>query len=146
METILAGIQSKTGKDVAALAGLVSKSAASTRKERVGWLMRQHGLGRVAANIVAAHSEGKATGYDDQDGLLCAMYAGPNAALKPIYQRLAEIGGGLGPDFSLYQCEGQTTFKRHRQFAWVKPSAKTRVDLGLALPGCRGRVLVEAGL
>ena len=146
MSTILAGVREKTGKDVASLAGLVSRSGASTRRERVEWLMREHHLGRVAANVIASHAEDKATDYDDQEGLLAAMYAGPKAALKPIYDRLVEIGRALGPGFSLYQCAGQTTFRRNRQFAWIKPSTKTRVDLGLALPGLQpgGRLLTVA--
>lgn len=144
---ILAGVREKTGKDVAAWVEVVAKLGASTRKQRVDWLIHEHGFGRVAANVIASHAEGAATNYDDQDGLLAAMYAGPKAALKPIYERLVEIGRGLGPAFSLYQCAGQTTFRRRRQFAWIKPATKTRVDLGLALSGLQpsGRLLPVTG-
>ncbi len=125
-----------TGRDLDAWIVLVKASGAHSRAERVAWLMGQHGFGRVAATAVASRVDGDATDYEDQSGLLDAMYAGPKAPLRAIYERLVELGNALGPEFSLYQCGSQTTFKRGRQFAWIKPTTRTRVDLGLALPGC----------
>ena len=147
IDVIASRLEEQTGRNIENWVSAVRGLGLPARKEMVEWLMREHGLGRVAANLVASRAEGKAIAYDDQDELLQAMYAGPKQALLPIYERLVEIGQSLGPEFSLYQCAGQTTFKRTRQFAWIKPSTKTRMDLGLALPGFEpaGRLLPVPG-
>ena len=144
---IIAGVQAKTGRDFEAWARVVNESGPAVRKDRVAWLMQTHGLGRTAANLIADIAAGKPKDYGDQKGMLEGMYAGAKAGLRPIYERLVDLGKGLGPEFSMYQCAGQTTFRRNRQFAWVKPATKTRVDLGLALPGyvAGGRLLAVTG-
>lgn len=135
LDEILAAAEAKSGKTLKDLVADARAPKTITRAERVKWLRDEHGLGRTAANAIAARAEGKARDYHDQQGLLDAMYAGPKTGLKPIYDRLVQWGRSLGAEFRLYQCAGQTTFKRNRQFAWVKPATRTRVDLGLAIPG-----------
>ncbi len=147
MDEIVAGLKSETGRDLNSWVAVLRKMGLPSRKEQVAWLIAEHKLGRTVSNRIAAVAAGAATDYHDQEGLLEAMYAGPKAALKSIYEKLVAIGRGFGPEFSLYQCAGQTTFKRNRQFAWIKPATRTRVDLGLALPGIepQGRLLPVKG-
>jgi hypothetical protein len=136
-ETIRARLKEKSGRSVEEWVRVVRKGGPAVRKERVAWLIERHGLGRVAANIVAAEAEGAATDYSQGDKLIDAMFAGAKAGLRPVYERVAEAARGLGADVSVWPCKTQVTFKRKRQFAWVKPAAKGRVDLGLALPGTK---------
>ncbi len=59
------------------------------------------------------------------------QYAGPKAALRPIFERLRELLDGLGGDVTV---EGRATyspFVRRRQFAAVAAATRTRVDVGL---------------
>lgn len=144
---IVRRLEKSTGRGLGAWVTMVRTNGDSTRKQNVEWLIAEHGLGRVAANVIASHAEGNATDYNDQEGLLEAMYAGAKSQLRPIYDRLVEKAEALGPDFSLYQCASQTTLKRNRQFAWIKPATRTRVDLGLALPvgQASGRLLPVTG-
>jgi hypothetical protein len=132
--TIRARLKEKSGKSVEEWVLVVKKSGLAVRKERVAWLMEQHGLGRVAANIVAAEAEGAVTDYSQGDKLIETMFAGAKAGLRPIYDRVAAAARNLGADVSVCPCKTQVTFKRKRQFAWVKPAAAGRLDLGLALP------------
>ena len=67
------------------------------------------------------------------------MFSGPKAALRPIYERVVRTALALGRDVRVLPCKTQVTLQRRRQIAWVKPATRTRIDLGLALPG------VEAG-
>jgi predicted transport protein len=59
------------------------------------------------------------------------QYAGPKAALRPIYDALPAALSDLGEDVTI---EGRGTyipFVRRRQFAAIAPAARDRVDLGL---------------
>jgi hypothetical protein len=59
------------------------------------------------------------------------QYEGAKAGLRPVYDELAAMLTGLGPDV---RTEGRSTyvpFVRGRQFASVAAATRTRVDLGL---------------
>jgi predicted transport protein len=64
-----------------------------------------------------------------------AQYAGAKAALRPIYDRLAEAATALGSDVALEPRKTYVALARGRQFGLIQPSTKSRVDLGLKLPG-----------
>jgi predicted transport protein len=66
---------------------------------------------------------------------LAAQYAGPKAALRPIYDRLAALAQQLGGDVTLDPRKTYVSLARQRQFGVIQPSTRTRVDLGLKLPG-----------
>jgi predicted transport protein len=73
------------------------------------------------------------------------QYAGKEALL-PIYERLATVIGALGKDVEPGPRGTYVSYGRPKQFALVKPSTKTRVDLGLRLPGAAATErLQEAG-
>lgn len=64
---------------------------------------------------------------------LADQYKGKKAALRPIYERLVEIATGLGDDVELNVRKNYVAFNRGRQFALVKASTASRVDVGLKL-------------
>jgi predicted transport protein len=51
--------------------------------------------------------------------------------LRPIYDRILEVINALGDDISLQPRKSYVAFARRKQFALVKTSTITRVDLGL---------------
>ena len=66
--------------------------------------------------------------------LIDRQYAGPKAALRPIYDRVAEVIASF-EDVEVGPRGTYVSFGRPKQFALVQPSTKTRVDVGLRLPG-----------
>jgi predicted transport protein len=64
-----------------------------------------------------------------------AHYAGAKAALRPIYDRLTQMAQQLGPDVTLEPRKNYVALVRKRQFGLIFPSTRTRIDLGLKLPG-----------
>ena len=66
--------------------------------------------------------------------LIDRQYAGPKAALRPIYERVAEAIAEF-EDVEVGPRGTYVSFGRPKQFALVKASTKTRVDVGLRLPG-----------
>lgn len=137
LDAIAANVAKRTGKSVEGWARLTQKAGPKTRKERVEWLMGEHRLGHVATRMIADRLETAPT-YSEPDALMNALFAGPKAALRPLYDEVAAAAHSLGPDVEQVIARTQVTFRRNRQFAWVKPNTNTRLDLGLAVPGIEG--------
>lgn len=129
----MARLREQTGRGFHEWVELVRKTGLPTRKEQTAWLMGQHGLGRTAAQFVTAEAAGIGVDYANGDALLEAMYAGPKTHLRQIHDEIVRVAKSLGTDVTVYSCQGQVTLKRNRQIAWIKPSTRTRIDLGLAL-------------
>jgi hypothetical protein len=133
---IVANLPGKTGRTLEAWVALVRSHGSGSNKERIAWLKQEHGLGHVQAGIIVD----KAAKPDDHveatpEELFAAQYAGPKAALRPIYDRLARAAQALGRDVTLDPRVTSVTLLRRRQFGLIQPTTRTRVDLGLVLPG-----------
>lgn len=76
-----------------------------------------------------------------------AMYAGPKAALRPIHDRLLERGLALGADVKVCPCKTIVPLYRKHVFAQIKPTTRTRIDLGFCLRDVEptGRLLDTGG-
>jgi hypothetical protein len=136
-EAIARNLPEKTGRTYEQWVALAKKSGPKDRKELVAWLKSEHGLGTVTAKFIAADVSGKslADTYGDEGALLDGMYKDDRAALRPLYDRLAEAARKIAPDVELTVCKTYVGIRSsRRQFAMIKPTTKTRVDLGLALP------------
>jgi hypothetical protein len=74
------------------------------------------------------------------------MYAGPKAALRPLYERLLQLGRGLGKDVRVCPCKTFVPLYRKHVFGQIKPTTQTRIDLGLALGRTKTpRRLIDTG-
>jgi hypothetical protein len=135
-DAIKRNLPEKTGRTFEQWVALVRKEGLSGKREIVAWLKSKHGVGHVTAVFIAADAQGKsiADTYADSGALLDGMYAGEKAALRPLYDELTGLAQKLGKDVELTVCKTYVGIRRARQFALVKPTTKTRVDLGLALP------------
>ena len=147
-------LKEKSGRSLDEWLALVKKSGPKTEKERVEWLKQQHGLGTNSARWIAERAEGKgaemespAAYLEAAEGYVEAMFAGPKQGLRPIYDVLLELGLGLGADVSACPCQTIVPLYRNHVFAQIKPTTRTRIDLGLAL-GARkaeGRLIDTGG-
>jgi hypothetical protein len=136
----LAALREKTGRTVEEWLELVRKSGPPAARERVQWLKAQHGLGTNSAQWIAERAEGKGVGMEDPaaylraaEGWVQAMFAGPKAALRPVYEELLRVAFSLGKDVKACPCQTIVPLYRNHVFAQVKPSTRTRMDLGFAL-------------
>jgi hypothetical protein len=136
-EAIARNLPAKTGRTFEEWVSIAKKEKAGSRAELIARLKSKHKLGTVTAMFIAAEATGQSVvaEYADEGALLDGMYAGEKAALRPIYDRLAQAGRKLGKDVTLPVCKTYVGMRRNRMFALVKPVTKSRVDLGLALPG-----------
>jgi hypothetical protein len=154
MQKWVAELPEKTGRSLAEWIKLVRQAGPPTEKERRDWLKTNHGLGTNTAWWIAERTEGK--GLEDGDpaaylkaaeGYVEAMFAGAKAGLRPIYDRLLKIALGLGKDVKACPCKSIVPLYRNHVFAQLKPTTRTRLDLGLALRGtpAKGRLIDTGG-
>ncbi len=127
-------LKEKTGKALDDWIAILKKSGPPTEKEQRSWLKEKHGFTTNYAQFVAARAAGHGgkEGYDP-DGLVNAMFSGPKAALRSLYEELLAFGTSLGPDVKVCPCQTIVPFYRKHVFAQLKPSTRSRIDLGLAL-------------
>ncbi len=133
MESVKANFAEATGKSLEAWmkrakAQGFDKDVKATRK----WLKEEEGLTMVQANYVLLSLFPET---EDEEELLAAQYVGAKAALRPIYDRLAEVARGFGDDVMIAPRKSQVTFARQVTFAVVRAATKDRVDLALRLSG-----------
>ena len=117
------------------------------RRGKEAWLKREHDLGGATAMFIASEAE-RPKGYraPTSKQLLDAQYSGPKVALKPIYDRLSRAVTSLGPDAVLDPRKTYVSLNRSKQFGIIQARTRTRIDLGLVLPGVKPtKRLLEAG-
>ncbi len=133
-ETQLRNIEAATGLSVAAFAAAVAERGIEGHAKILAFLKTEHGLSHGNANAVALRvREVAAGGPASSDALLEAQYAGVKAALRPVYERLADIAAGLGPDVEILVQKTGVAFRRRRQFAVAQAASANRLALGLNL-------------
>jgi hypothetical protein len=150
---VLAAMEKKTGKSYEEWVSVAKKSGLKTEEERRDWLKEKHGFGTNTAWWIAEMSFGKGRDAVEEDaylklapGYVEEMYAA-KANLRPIHDALIELGRALGADVKVCPCQTIVPFYRKFQFAQIKPTTKTRIDLGLALGDTKatGRLIDTGG-
>ena len=134
MQTVVANCEANTGRSLDQWLAMAKKARCADTKAAKAWAKTQ-GLSTVYQSAVA-ELLWPAPGGDD--ALVDAQYSGARAALRPIYDALADAARTLGDDVEIMPRESQVTFARGKTFAVVRAAARDRVDLGLKLHGEKG--------
>jgi hypothetical protein len=151
----IAELPSKTGKSLGEWIRLVKESGPATEKERREWLKTHHHLGTNSAWWISERAEGKGTEGDDPEAYLQAaekyveeMFAGAKAGLRPLYDELLKLGLKVGKDVKACPCKTIVPLYRQHVFAQIKPTTRTRIDMGFALKAttATGRLIDTGGL
>ena len=151
-QSSLAALKQKTGRTLEEWVKLVQKSGPATEKERHAWLKAEHGLGMNYAGWIAEHSAGKGddgnpeTYLKQAEEFVESMYSGAKESLRPIFNELLTLGRSLGNDVKVCPCKTIVPLYRKHVFAQIKPTARTRIDLGLALKDTKvSKRLIDTG-
>lgn len=133
-------LREKTGHSLDEWLEIIKKSGPDDEKQCRSWLKEKYKLGTNTAWWLAERAQGKGWEEDSPESYLKQaeiyveeMFAGPKAGLRPVYDALLKIGLSIGRDVKA--CPGKTIVPLYRNhvFAQLKPSTRTRLDLGLAL-------------
>jgi hypothetical protein len=134
MTAVTGSLAARTGRSLDQWLALVQASGvdpldqAAVRK----WLRAEHGVPQNSQWAIA-DAAARAAGWTRPTvaEYVDSQYAGPKAALRPIYDALAAAITGFGDDVSVEGRGGYTPFVRGRQFAAVAAATRDRVDVGL---------------
>ena len=144
-QEMIANLPEKTGKSLPEWQKLIRASKRSKHREIVKFLKEEHGVTHGYANQIALQvlrsTDAPAPG---SDGLVEAQYAGPKAALRPIYDALAELVSKFGSEVELSPKKTYVSLRRAKQFGLIQASSATRVDVGINLKGQAPTARLEA--
>ncbi len=147
IETQLRNIQTKTGKSLDELFGLIRQTGLQKHGEMRDWLKTNLSLGHGDANtlvhtytkagIAGTAPAAPAGAAAPSADVLDEIYSGPKAALRPIHDRLMAEIDAFGP-FEIAPKKGYVSLRRKKQLAMIGPATKTRVEVGLNMKGIEG--------
>lgn len=129
------GLLEKTGKSLKEWISIVKKQKLEKHGQILKYLKSEHGFTHGYANLVALKArEADAASFEEED-LLSLQYGKGKEHLKPIYEKLVDEIGKFGDDIAFVPKKKNVSVLRKKQFALIQPSTKTRMDLGLKIPG-----------
>lgn len=141
-QAIVDNLKARTGRDLEAWLEHARQAGPRDGKALTAWL-RAEGLGGTQAAVVAerAARAGSHAFFEDTpegylkaaDAYVEALFSGPKAGLRPLFEALMDLGLALGTDVRACPCKTFVPLYRNHVFAQIKPSTRTRLDLGLAL-------------
>ena len=145
-QAIVDNMPDKTGKSLDQWLTLAKKKKFESEKDCREWLKKEHKLGGTTAGLVAEVWNGRGEDLLRAENYLASasqyvedMYAAKQS-LRPIHNRLIELGRKLGTDVKICPCKTIVPLYRNHVFGEIKPTTKTRIDLGFALKSYQGKL------
>jgi effector-binding domain-containing protein len=153
LRAVITDMKAKTGRSLEEWLRFVNSKGPTGEKERRNWLKTEHGLGTNYAGWIAARSAGKEDDGENPDQYLQHaqdyvdnMFAGPKEHLREIYDEILSYAKTLGKDIRVSPCRTIVPIYRSHVIAQVKPTTRTRIDLGLALKDTKApKRLIDTG-
>jgi hypothetical protein len=132
VQKMLDNIKEDTGKTVADFVKIVQKSGLKKHGEIRNLFKNEHGMSYGHANTLAHVVREEIEGRVSESDLVDNLFA-KKADLKPIYDRILEHVEKFGDDVEISPKKTYVSLRGKKQFALLKPSTKTRFDVGLIL-------------
>jgi len=131
LQTMIDNMPEKTGKSLEEWKKLLKAKSFEKHTEAVKFLKTDFGVTHGFANTIVTLSRDNSESPED---LVKIQYTGKEN-LFPIYEALIKLLTEFGSDITITPKKASVSIIRKRQFALIKPATKTRIDLGLKLPG-----------
>jgi len=154
VENWIETLKVKTGRSLDEWLKFIKKEGPKVETACRDWLKTTFELGANTAWWLAERAAGKGNDEDTPAGYLKAapryvdeMFAGPRAALRPLYDKLLALGLGIGKEAKACPCKTMVPLYRNHVFAQIKPATNKRIDMGFALGAmkARGRLIDTGG-
>ena len=140
MQDWVAALPKKTGKSLDEWVALLKKEGPQEEKSQREWLKQNHQFGTNGAWWITDYAKGQSAWEGDPasyliaaDGYVEAMFSGAKSGLRPLYDKLLDVAFAIAPDVKVCPCKTIIPLYRNHVFAQIKPTTKTRIDLGFAL-------------
>jgi len=132
-QSMLENLPARTGKSLADWLGVLGGSGLEKHGQLVAHLKTEHGVTHGFANLIVTEFRNRGAGSGDDP--VAAQYSGAKEGLRPMYDAVIAEVGKFGRDVEIAPKKSYVSLRRRRQFGLVQPSTRTRVDVGLNLPG-----------
>ena len=132
MTAMSKNIVEKTGYDMNYWLKIAKDSGETKYMAIIKYLKNNHGMTHGYANFIVIKLRGGDTPEKTDDQIFEDQYA-KKLDLKPIYYHIEKIILKFGKDITKRVCKGYVAFRTTKQFAILKPSTKTRIDVGFML-------------
>lgn len=151
MEAIIRNLKARSGRTLDEWIQLLKSDGPKEEKQQRQWLKNEYDLGMSTVGIIVDRAAGR--GHMNSDEYLKrapeyvdAMFSGPAADLRPIYNSVVAEARKLGKDVRICPAQTIVPLYRNHVFAQIKPATQTRIDLGLALGDLKApKRLVDTG-
>ena len=134
--SMIANLKEKTGKTLPQWMKITKTSKLEKHGQILKMLKTEHGITHGFANLIAhetlAAAKSNAKSKSDSDPV-AIQYSGAKQELRPIYDAVIEAVQKFGDDVEVAPKKSYVSLRRHKQFAIIQPSTKTRVDVGINL-------------
>jgi hypothetical protein len=151
----IATLKERSGKTLEQWIALAKKEGPKDEKNLRDWFKKEHGFGTNNAWWLAERTFGKGNEEDTPEGYMKAaegyvrdMFDGSKSGLKPLYEALLIEVAAIADDVKACPCKTIVPLYRNHVFAQIKPTTRTRIDLGFALGKFNGKIpgrLVDTG-
>jgi hypothetical protein len=146
LQTMINNMPEKTGKSLEEWFSVLAASDLEKHGELMKVLKGEHGVTHGFANtIVSLFRDKQDGGPAPEADLVTVQYDGAKANLRPVYDHILAVVGKFGTDVEIAPKKSYVSLRRKKQFAIVKASTRTRVDLGLNLKGIEPTDRLEGG-
>lgn len=129
LKKMIDNMPEKTGKSLEEWFAVLEKQSFEKHSQAVNFLKKEHSVTHGFANTIVTLSKKENSTDDD---LVENQYKGKES-LFPIYKDLIEVVKGMGDDVTIAPKKTSVSIIRKRQFVLIKPTTKTRIDLGFKL-------------
>jgi len=123
-------LKEKTGRNLDEWKAHLNGRGFEKHGEFMAYLKNDCGVSHGYANFIAHKARESDASSNSPDDLIEEQYQGKES-LRPIFEKLKAMILGLADDIEMAPKKTSISFRCKRQFALVKPSTKTRIDLGL---------------
>ncbi len=127
LQTMINNMPEKTGKSLEQWKVILKEKSFAKHGEALNFLKKEFGVSHGFANTIVKLSQ---DAQEHPEDLLSAQYKGKESLL-PIYKALVSMMTKFGEEVKVSPKKTSVSIIRKRQFALIKPSTKTRIDLGL---------------
>ena len=131
LKTMIDNMPEKTGKSLAEWKSILKIKDFAKHSEAVKYLKTEHNVTHGFANTIVSLSKEEQKSSNE---LVENQYKGKDNLL-PIYEKLIGVVNEFGEDVEITPKKTEVSLDRKKKFAVIRPSTKTRIDLGLKLKG-----------
>ncbi|MBC8256393.1 MAG: DUF4287 domain-containing protein [Candidatus Marinimicrobia bacterium] len=145
MAAMLNNMENKTGNTLEYWLKVTAESKEEKHNDIIKFLKVNHGLTHGYANIIAFKHREQFEKPKSNEEMIADQFKAGKSVLLPWYEILRDFIQSLGVDVELAPRKSYVSFRRSKQFAILKASTKSRLDVGLILKGVESTKRLQEG-